>query len=90
MNTDEVVKMLDFGSYCCIEQKRHAEVNETYMYKVIGRGMANYYRKVPVDSMEPNNTTGELTEVVKVICCGVDETKVETFRLQDVRPRNFN
>lgn len=75
---------LDFGDYCSIEQKRYGTDNEIYKYKVIGGGNANYYRAVPVDGCEPHNSHGDMCEVVKVICCGVCEEKVETFRLQDV------
>lgn len=78
---------LDFGSYCLIEQKRYGAENEMYLYKVIGKGGANYYRPVPVN---PRTTKehGDMCDVVKVICCGVDETKVETFRLCDVKPND--
>lgn len=77
---------MDFGDYCVIEQKRYGAENEHYTYKVIGKGKANYYVPVPVDA---NNTkaTGEMCDVVKCICAGVCEEKVETFRLRDVKPR---
>lgn len=81
---------LDFGDYCCIEQKRYGAENEIYRYKVIGRGKANYYRSVPVDGAAPDNEFGEMCDVLKVICCGVSETKVETFRERDVKPSNLN
>ena len=76
--------MLDFGDYCYIEQKRYGRVNETYKYKVIGSGRANYYKQVPVDSDGPSRSFGDSCDVVKVICCGVAEDIVETFRLCDV------
>ena len=76
---------LDFGDYCEIEQRRYGEENEFYKYKVIGRAASNYYRPVPVDA-RGDYVFGDTTDVVKAICCGVDETIVETFRLQDVRP----
>lgn len=78
---------LDFGDYCIIEQKRYGAENEQYTYKVIsGGGRANYYRKVPVDARDTKDRhDGGMCEVVKVICCGVCEEKVETFRLQDVK-----
>ena len=75
---------LDFGDYCYIEQKRYGASNEYYKYKVIGSGKANYYRSVPVGGRNDCNQRGEMADVVKVICCGVCEEKVETFRLQDV------
>jgi len=77
---------LDFGDYCIIEQRRYGVENEQYTYKVIGGGgRANYYREVPVDVCGPVKLHGEMCDVVKVICCGVVEEKVETFRLQDVK-----
>ena len=75
---------LDFGDYCSIEQKRYGVDNEMFKYKVIGGGRANYYREVPVDARKPANSIGDMCDIVKVICCGVCEEKVETFRLQDV------
>ena len=76
---------MDFGDYCWIEQKRYGSVNEMYRYKVIGAGKANYWRAVPVDGCAQHNERGDICDVVKVICCGVDETKVETFRRCDVK-----
>lgn len=74
---------LRFGEYCMIEQKRFGVPNEMYCYKVIGSGQANYYRPVPV-MFDGLSNSGPMCDVVKVICCGVDETRVETFRLCDV------
>ena len=78
------MKNLAFGDYCKIEQKRYGADNEIYRYKVIGAGKANYYREVPVDATAPHNAKGEMVDVIKAICCGVCEEKVETFRLSDV------
>lgn len=77
---------LDFGDYCLIEQKRYRGENEMFLYKVIGNGRANYYRSVPVDACDKERKHGEMCDVVKVICGGVCEEEVETFRLQDVKP----
>lgn len=77
--------MLDFGNYCEIEQKRYGVENEMFKYKIIGRSNANYYRKVPVDAMDTERKRGDMCEVVKAICCGIVEDKVETFRLCDVK-----
>ena len=79
------INKLDFGDYCYIEQKRYSVDNEHYKYKVIGALRTNYFREVPVDGSAPHNERGELCDVVRVICCGVREDKVETFRLCDVR-----
>ncbi len=79
-------KGLEFGKYCTIEQKRYGCENEFYQYKVINIGSSNYYRKVPVDFNDCKNHFGEIVPVVKAICCGVSETEVETFRIEDVEP----
>jgi len=79
---------MDFGDFCEIEQKRYGVPNEFYTYKVIGAGQANYYIPVPVGS-ENVKRFADMCDVVKVICCGVCEEKVETFRLQDVRPKGI-
>ena len=81
---------MDFGDYCLIEQKRYHADNEIFVYKVIGSGNANYYRSVPVDSNNAEKQMGEMCQVVKAICCGVDETRVETFRLCDVNRKAGN
>lgn len=78
---------MDFGDYCLIEQKRYGCENEMFLYKVTRGGLrCNYWKTVPVDARKPDNVRGELCDVIQAIQCGVDETKVETFRLQDVRP----
>lgn len=82
---------LDFGDYCLIEQKRYGTGNEMFLYKVVAGNMrSNFYRNVPVDARDMVSGTaelrGELCDVILAICCGVDERKVEKFRLQDVMP----
>ncbi len=77
-------ELLDFGDYCEFEQKRYGADNEIYRYKVIGRSNCNYYRPVPVDAHGDKKVHGEMCDVVKVICCGVMEETVETFRVQDI------
>ena len=78
--------MIDFGDYVEIEQKRYGATNEMYMYKVInGGGRSNAYRSVPVDANKPDLEYGEMADVIYAICCGVMETEVEKFRVQDVR-----
>ena len=79
--------MLDFGDYCLIEQKNYVSENEMFLYKVITGGLrTNYYRSVPVDANNQDNTYGEMSDSIRVIQCGIDETHVETFRLCDVKP----
>ena len=84
----EKYKGLDFGSYCTIEQKRYRAENEFYQYKVISVGESNYYVSVPVDARDNEKKFGDVVPVVKAICCGVDESKVETFRICDIEPHN--
>ena len=82
--------MIDFGDYVEIEQKRYGCDNEMYAYKVVAGGMrSNNWIPVPVDA---NNTGpdfvgkgGKVVDVIRAICCGVCEDKVEKFRLCDVR-----
>ena len=83
-------KSLGFGDYCYIEQDRYGVDNEIYRYKVISSGRSNYYRAVPVNANTPKNVIGEMCDVLKVICCGVLEEKVETFRLQDVLTKEID
>lgn len=82
----EISASLDFGDYCEIEQKRYGAPNEFYRYKVIGHSRSNYYHPVPVDANGNHKAYGDMCETVKVICCGVAEERVETFRFCDVRP----
>lgn len=44
---------------------------------------------MPVDARQPDNVRGEMSDVIQVIKCGVDETTVETFRLADVKPNTM-
>jgi len=83
---EDEYKGLNFGSYCTIEQKRYGCDNEFFQYKVIGVGKANYYRTVPCDARDSDKKMGDIVPIVKAICCGVDESKVETFRICDVKP----
>ena len=78
---------MDFGDYCLIEQKRYAGYdNEMFLYKVIRGGMrCNRYQRVPVDARVTDYDHGDLCDVIQVIRCGIDESKVETVRLVDVK-----
>lgn len=77
---------LRFGDYVSIEQKRYGAPNQFFTYKVVGSdGQSNYYRSVPVDARQQEEISGDgLQPVVRVICCGVIEDRVETFRVADV------
>jgi hypothetical protein len=78
---------IDFGDYVMIEQKRYGCKNEMYIYKVIGRLESNNYIPVPVKINDNHYTHlhSEIEDVVACICCGIDETRVENFRLLDVK-----
>lgn len=76
----------DFGDYVMIEQKRFGVPNEMFMHKVIGRLGSNMYFDIPAATHLGMKHAGEVVDVVRVICCGIDETKVLTFRVEDVRP----
>ena len=85
-----MIMELEFGDYCLIEQKRYRGDNQMFLYKVVSGGMSsNVYRSVPVDGRDVLNgkeeSRGEICDVILAIQCGVDETKVETFRLKDVK-----
>ena len=83
----------DFGDYCLIEQKRFNTDNEMFLYKVIAGNMkANYWTPVPVTNAigRKDKEHGEICEVVKAIQCGVIEEKVQTFRLEDIKPSQHN
>lgn len=79
-----------FGDYCTIEQKRFGVPNEIYLHKVIGAdSQSNSYVDVPVQS--PAKETlhpGELVDVVRCVCCGVDEREILKYRASDLRPQN--
>lgn len=79
----------EFGSYVEIEQFRYGAKNEVYIYKVIKQLHSNGYIDVPVKS--PNDKEylhDNIVDVVACICCGVSETKVEKFKIDDVKPTN--
>ena len=76
--------LLRFGNYCEIEQKRHGTPNEMFVHKVIGTLSSNTYVDVPVQSPATEVIhQGEMTEVVQCICCGISETEVFRYRLED-------
>lgn len=79
---------LDFGDFCVIEQKRHGGPNEKYIHKVIGRLQSNTWVDVPVQSPATetiHNVGNILVDVVACICCGVQETEVRKYRIEDVK-----
>ena len=77
---------IDFGDYVLIEQKRYGVPNEMYQFKVVGSYQSNAYRDVPMDGVDCGRKWHpHSVDVLNVICCGVDETEVDTVRKADVR-----
>lgn len=77
---------IDFGDYVLIEQKRYGVPNEMFQFKVVGSYQSNSYRDVPMDAVDRGNKLHtHVVDVLNVICCGIDETKVDTVRKADVR-----
>lgn len=76
---------IDFGDYVLIEQKRYGVPNEMFQFKVIGSFKSNTYCDVPMDAGDHDQKWHpEVVGVLNVICCGIDETKVDTVRKSDV------
>lgn len=81
----------DFGDYVLIEQKRFGMQNKMFLYKVIRSFESNSYVEVPVDyskNGEKEIIHGSIVPVCSAICCGVDETEVRKFRIDDVVVKN--
>ena len=77
---------IDFGDYVLIEQKRYGVPNEMFQFKVVGSYQSNAYRDVPMDGVDRGKKLhSHVVDVLNVICCGIDETKVDTVRKADVR-----
>ena len=78
-----------FGDYCTIEQKRHGGPNEMYLHKVVGAdGKSNTYVDVPVRSPALETLhPGELVDVARCVCCGIDERSILKYRTVDLRLR---
>ncbi len=79
---------MDFGDYCLIEQKRYGADNEMYVHKVIGTLRSNVWVPVPVQSPATETFGNEMTDIVRCICCGVSETQVLKYRVEDIRPND--
>jgi hypothetical protein len=84
---------IDFGNYVKIEQHRFGVPNEMYLHKVIGRFESNTYVDVPVKWDRTEVIHDKSVPVVACICCGIDETEVRRYRLEDVQlvilPKDF-
>ncbi|MCK5216611.1 MAG: hypothetical protein KAJ93_02420 [Methanosarcinales archaeon] len=78
-------QQLKFGDYVMIEQLRHACDNEMYSHKVIRVINSTHWVDVPVQVPAKNTYhSGDFVGCVQCICCGVDETEVLTYRLEDI------
>lgn len=77
-------KDIGFGDYVVIEQHRYGVPNEMFLYKVVGYMESNCYVTVPVHSVDGEKLQGKVVPVIACIRCGIDETKVQRFRLEDV------
>ena len=85
--------MPDFGDYVFIEMKRYSGKNEQYLHKVIGSFSSNNAAKVPIDLARTGRDSvplGKMHDVLNVITCGVDETKVFKVCAADVTPPRCN
>jgi len=77
---------IDFGDYVLIEQKQYGAPNEMFQFKVVGSYQSNSYRDVPMDAVDCDKKFHpHVVDVLHVICCGIDETKVDTVRKADVK-----
>jgi len=80
-------ELLKFGDYVFIEMERHNIANEHYLHKVIRQSFSDVYVDVPARSQE-EVIHDSAVPVVSCICCGVNETKVLKFRVDDVTLSN--
>jgi len=75
---------IDFGDYVIIEQKRYGAKNEMYLHKVINTSTSNTWVDVPVESPARELIHNKMEPVVSCICCGVSETEVLKYRINDI------
>ena len=82
-----------FGRYCRIEMFRYGVPNEFYIHKIVSQNRQNTYCDVPLrwDSEPETHPAKEgvqfpdnLEEVIWVVQCGIDETRVFPVALKDV------
>ena len=82
-----------FGRYCRIEMFRYGVPNEFYIHKIVSQNRTNTYCDVPLrwDSKPETHEAKVgvpfpdcLEEVIWVVQCGIDETKVFPVALKDV------
>lgn len=73
-----------FGMYCRIEQKRFGVPNEMYLYKVVSSLRSNCWCEVPYREASNEVIHNSMEDCVLAIRCGIDETDVQRFRMEDV------
>lgn len=73
-----------FGMYCRIEQKRFGVPNEMNLYKVVSSLRSNRWCEVPYREASNEVIHNSMEDCVLAIRCGIDETKVQRFRMEDV------
>lgn len=65
--------------------KRYGVDNEFYEHKVIGKFKSNTWIEVPLSYDSEPFMHEDTEDVINVIQCGLDETKVIRVRLSDVK-----
>ena len=69
-----------FGHYAKIPTGRSGDL---HIYKIITRFHSNWYCDVPIIGLGDSTLHEEVTDVLNVIHCGVDESKVIRVALKD-------
>ena len=69
-----------FGQYAKIPTGRSGDL---HIYKIITRFHSNWYCDVPIIGLDDSTLHEEVTDVLNVIHCGVDESKVIRVALKD-------
>ncbi len=67
---------IDFGDYVKIEMHRYGAPNEFYIHKVVGALRSNAFIDAPLNWDSEPTLHDEMEDVLNVIQCGIDETKV--------------
>jgi len=79
-----------FGWYANIPTSHN---NEPFLYKVINRLKSNSYCDVPILHDSKPTLHKEMVEILSVICCGLDESKVTRVALKEchlISPERIN
>ena len=76
---------IDFGDYVEIEQHCHDRENEWFQFKVIGQLNSNCWTDTPLSWNSEETLHKKMEDVLNVICCGIDETKVIRVKKSDCR-----